>query len=122
MSRGIPGFPTHDRLDFARSIFGSNPFSDLAMTNWIGVAIWILLGGVIGLSMKLFVRLEEETSGHGILLAILGALAAVIGGMLGVGIFQFYEPTALSLGGMAGAVFLAALFSFLYRWGVKGMV
>lgn len=92
------------------------------MTNWIGVAIWILLGAAIGLSMKLFVRLEEETSGHGPLLAVLGALAAVIGGMLGVGIFQFYEPLALSIGGMGGAVFLAALFTFLYRWGVKGMV
>ena len=92
------------------------------MTNWIGVAIWLLLGAVIGLSMKLFVKLDEETSGHGALLAVLGALAALIGGMLGVGIFQFYEPTALSIGGMGGAVFLAALFSFLYRWGVKAMV
>ncbi|MFP3948801.1 MAG: hypothetical protein ACOC8K_02835 [Gemmatimonadota bacterium] len=92
------------------------------MTNWIGVAIWLLLGAVIGLSMKIFVKLEEETSGHTTLLIVLGALAAVIGGMLGVGIFQFWDPTALSIGGMGGAVFLAAFFSFLYRWGVKAMV
>ncbi|MDX1567638.1 MAG: hypothetical protein R3223_07545 [Longimicrobiales bacterium] len=92
------------------------------MTNWIGVAIWLLLGAVIGLSMKLLVKLDEETSGHTVLLAVLGALAAVIGGMLGVGIFQFWDPMALSPGGMGGAVFLAALFSFLYRWGVKAMV
>lgn len=92
------------------------------MTNWIGVAIWILLGAAIGLSMKLFVRLDEETSGHGIILTILGAFAAVIGGMLGVGIFHFYDPMALSLGGMGSAAVLAVVLTFLYRWGVKGLV
>lgn len=92
------------------------------MTNWIGVGIWILLGGAIGFSMKLFVRLEEETSGHTLLLTVLGAFAGVVGGMLGVGIFHFYEPAALSLGGMASAVVLAALLTFIYRWGVRGMV
>lgn len=92
------------------------------MTNWIGVAIWILMGAAIGFSMKLFVRLEEETSGHGLILVVLGAFAGVIGGMLGVGIFQFYDPTALSVGAMGGAVVLAALLTFLYRWGVKGLV
>ncbi len=92
------------------------------MTNWIGVAIWILLGASIGLVMKLLVQLDEETSGHTLVLAILGAFAAVIGGMLGVGIFQFYEPTALSVGGMGGAIALACLLTFVYRWGVKSLV
>lgn len=92
------------------------------MTNWIGVGIWILLGAAIGLSMKFFVSLEEETSGHGTLLVFFGAFGAVIGGMLGVGILEFDEPTALSLGGMAGAVLLAALLTFVYRWGVKRLV
>lgn len=92
------------------------------MTNWIGVGIWILLGGAIGLSMKLFVHLDDETSGHGTLLFFFGAFGAVVGGMLGVGILEFDDPTALSLGGMAGAVALATLLTFLYRWGVKRLV
>lgn len=92
------------------------------MTNWIGIGIWIILGAAIGLSMKLFVKLDEETSGHGTLLAVLGAFGAVVGGMLGVGLFAFWDPSALSLGGMGGAIFLSALLAFVYRWGVKGMV
>lgn len=92
------------------------------MINWIGVAIWILLGAAIGLVMKLVIRLPEETSGHGIVLATLGAFAAVIGGMLGVGIFHFDDPVALSVGGVASAAVLALLLSGVYRWGVKRMV
>jgi hypothetical protein len=42
--------------------------------------------------------------------------------MLGVGIFAFYDPSALSIGGMAGAAGLAILFTFIYRWGVKGLL
>lgn len=92
------------------------------MTNWIGVGIWILLGGAIGLSMKLLVHLEEETSGHATLLFFFGAFGAVIGGMLGVGLLEFDDPTALSLGGMAGAAALSAFLTFVYRWGVKRLV
>lgn len=92
------------------------------MENWIGVAIWIVLGAVIGLGMKGLVDLPEETSGHTLVLTFLGAFAAVIGGMLGVGIFHFYEPVALSLGGMTSAVALALLLTFLYRWGVKALI
>ena len=92
------------------------------MENWIGIAIWIVLGAVIGLAMKPIVRLEgEEAPGHGAILAVLGAFAAVIGGMLGVGIFDFEQHRALSIGGMAGGVVLAVLFTFIYRWGIKGL-
>ena len=92
------------------------------MNNWIGVGIWLVLGAVIGLSMKLVMHLDDETSGHTTILAVMGALAALIGGMLGVGIFDFYDHQALSAGGMGGAVFLAVVLSFVYRWGVKGLV
>lgn len=92
------------------------------MENWIGVAIWIVLGGVIGFSMKALVKLPDETSGHTLVLLVLGAFAGVIGGMLGVGIFHFYEPQALSAGGMGGAVALAVLLTFVYRWGVKALI
>ncbi len=91
------------------------------MENWIGVGIWIVMGGVIGLAMKLVVKRPDTTPGHSRLLFILGAFAAVIGGMLGVGILEFDNPVALSLGGMAGAVALATLMTWIYRWGVKGL-
>lgn len=91
------------------------------MENWIGIAIWIVLGAVIGLAMKALVSLPEERPGHSAVIAVLGAFAAVIGGMLGVGIFEFFDPRSLSLGGMGGAVFLALLFTFIYRRGVRGL-
>ena len=52
---------------------------------------------------------------------VLGAFSACVGGMLGVGLFEFYEPLAISAGGMGGAVFLAVLLTYVYRWGVKGL-
>lgn len=91
------------------------------MENWIGVAVWIVLGVSIGLAMKLVVKRPDTTSGHTRLLCTLGAFAAVIGGMLGVGILEFDDPVALSPGGMAGAVALAVLMTWVYRWGIKGL-
>ena len=90
------------------------------MENWIGIGIWIVMGAAIGVTMKALVKQPSETPGHTTVIAVLGAFGAVIGGMLGVGIFQFWFPSALSLGGMGGAVFLASLMSFLYRWGIRG--
>ena len=92
------------------------------MQNWIGIAIWIIMGAVIGLSMKVIVKRPEETPGHTRVLAVLGSFAAVIGGMLGVGIFHIYEPLALSPGGMLCGAGFAALMTFIYRWGIRTMV
>lgn len=92
------------------------------MENWIGIGIWIVLGILIGTVMKILVRRPDATPGHSTVLAVLGGFAAVIGGMLGVGIFSFYEPAALSIGGMAGAVAFAVLMTWLYRWGLRGLV
>jgi len=91
------------------------------MENWIGVGIWIVMGAVVGLAMKLVVRRPDTTPGHTRLLCLLGAFAAVIGGMLGVGIFEFDDPVALSIGGMGGAAGFAALMTWVYRWGIKGL-
>lgn len=91
------------------------------MENWIGAAVWIVIGGVVGLSMKLLVKNPSETPGHAVLLFVLGAFAAAIGGMLGVGIFEWDDPTALSVGGMAGALVFSAMMTWVYRWGVKGL-
>jgi hypothetical protein len=42
--------------------------------------------------------------------------------MLGVGLFHFHEPLAMSVGGMAGAFVLAVLMTGIYRWGVRGLI
>lgn len=92
------------------------------MENWIGIAVWIVMGVAIGLVMKALVRNPDETPGHTGVLVALGGFAAVIGGMLGVGIFHFDNPVSLSVGGiLAGAVFAAAM-TFLYRWGVRALI
>jgi hypothetical protein len=92
------------------------------MENWIGVGVWIVMGGLMGLVMKAVIKRPEATAGHTTILVVLGAFAAVVGGMLGVGIFAFEDPLALSVGGMAGATVLSALFTFVYRWGVRGLI
>jgi hypothetical protein len=92
------------------------------MQNWIGIGIWIVLGALIALGMKVVIARPEETEGHTVVLAALGAFAAVIGGMLGVGIGEFFDPKALSLGGMVGAVVFAVFFSWLYRWGTRALI
>ena len=92
------------------------------MENWIGIGVWILMGAGIAFLMRILIKRPEETPGHVPVLLVLGAFAAVIGGMLGVGIFEFDEPLALSTGGMAGAATLAAVMSFIYRWGIRGLI
>ena len=91
------------------------------MENWIGIGIWIVMGGVIGLGMKAAVKLPEETPGHTTILFVLGSFAAAIGGMLGVGIFEFDHPIALSPGGMISAFVFAVMMTWTYRWGIKGL-
>lgn len=92
------------------------------MENWIGVGVWIVMGALVGLAMKVVVQRPEEQPGHTLILALFGAFGAVIGGMLGVGLFHFYHPTALSIGGFGGALVLAAIMSWTYRWGIRTMV
>ena len=92
------------------------------MENWIGIGVWIIMGGFIALVMRTLVKRPEETPGHVPVLMIIGAFGAVIGGMLGVGIFEFDEPLALSAGGMAGAAAFAVVMSFIDRWGIRGLI
>ncbi len=97
------------------------------MENWIGIGVWIVMGAGIAIVTRVAIRRPEETPGHVPVLVVLGAFAAVIGGMLGVGIVEFGiskidEPLAFSTGGMAGAAIFAAVMSFLYRWGIRGLI
>jgi hypothetical protein len=92
------------------------------MENWIGIGIWLVMGSLIGMAMKALIKQPQTTRGHTTVLMVLGALAAMVGGMLGVGIFAYRDPTALSVGGMASAAALALLFTFLYRWGIKRLI
>ncbi len=92
------------------------------MENWIGIGVWIVMGAFIALVMRAVIKRPEETPGHIPVLVLLGAFGAVIGGMLGVGIFEFDDPLALSAGGMGGAATFAILMSFIYRWGIRGLI
>ena len=92
------------------------------MENWIGVGVWTVMGAFIALVMRAVIKRPEETPGHIPVLVLLGAFGAVIGGMLGVGIFEFDDPLALSAGGMGGAATFAILMSFIYRWGIRGLI
>ena len=92
------------------------------MENWIGIGIWIVMGGLIALVMRAVIKRPEETPGHVPVLMVIGAFGAVIGGMLGVGLFEFDDPLALSVGGMAGAASFAVVMSFIYRWGIRGLI
>lgn len=92
------------------------------MENWIGIGIWIVMGAVLAVVAKALVKLPEEAPGHTPVLLTLGAFGAVIGGMLGVGIFEFYEPTALSVGGMGSAAVFALFISWCYRWSIKNFI
>jgi len=92
------------------------------MQNWIGIAIWIVMGAVVGLVMRALIQRPEETPGHTPILMVLGSFAAVIGGMLGVGIVHLYEPLALSVGGMTGAAIFSIMMTFVYRWGLRTLI
>ena len=92
------------------------------MQNWIGIGVWIVMGTIIALVMRVTIKRPEETPGHVPVLITIGAFGAVVGGMLGVGIFEFEDPLALSTGGMAGAAALSILMSFIYRWGIRGLI
>ncbi len=92
------------------------------MENWIGIGIWIVMGAFIALGMRAVIKRPEETPGHVPVLVVIGAFGAVIGGMLGVGLFEFDDPLALSRGGMAGAATFAVFMSFIYRWGIRGLI
>jgi NhaP-type Na+/H+ or K+/H+ antiporter len=92
------------------------------MQNWIGIAIWIIMGASIGLLMRALISRPEEQRGHAQVIAVLGAFAAVIGGMLGVGTLHLYDPMAISVGGMAGAAIFSVLMTFIYRWGLRTLI
>lgn len=90
--------------------------------NFVGIGIWIVMGAVISLMMRILIKRPEETPGHVPVLVAIGVFGAVIGGMLGVGIFEFDDPIAWSTGGIAGAATFAAFMSFIYRWGIRGLI
>jgi hypothetical protein len=88
----------------------------------VGIGIWIVMGAVISFMMRILIKRPEETPGHVPVLVAIGVFGAVIGGMLGVGIFEFDDPIAWSTGGIAGAATFAAFMSFIYRWGIRGLI
>lgn len=93
------------------------------MTNWIGVGIWIAMGVVAAFAVKLVVRRPAaDSAGETLLLVVLSAIAATIGGMLGVGFFNLYRPEAIAPGPMISAGVMGLFMAWLYRWGTGTMV
>lgn len=92
------------------------------MENWIGAGIWIILGIIVGTVVCAMVKVPGAQPGNCLLAMVFGAFGAVVGGMLGVGIFEFGDERALSAGGMIGALALSILMSWTYRWGSKSVV
>lgn len=90
------------------------------MENWIGIGIWLVMGAAIGLVVRAVVQRPEEVDGHVPIIMALSAFGAVIGGMLGVGIFHFYEPSALGIWAMVSAAVFATFIAWVYRWGIRG--
>ena len=35
---------------------------------------------------------------------------------------EFFDPVALSVGGMASAAVFAAFMAWVYRWGIRGLI
>ena len=91
------------------------------MENWIGAGIWIILGIIVGTVVCAVVKVPGAQPGNRLLAMVFGAFGAVVGGMLGVGIFEFGDERALSAGGMIGALALSILMSWTYRWGSKSV-
>ena len=92
------------------------------MQNWIGVGIWIVMGAAVGLAMKVIVKRPEETSGHTVVLAALGSFAACIGGMLGVGHLPYVRAPGDQPGRHGRRLRLRRPLTFIYRWGVRGLI
>ncbi|MCH8201002.1 MAG: hypothetical protein IIB85_03680 [Chloroflexi bacterium] len=53
---------------------------------------------------------------------IISVVVNVINIRIGVGIFHLYEPLALSAGGMAGGAVFSVVMTFVYRWGIRGLI
>tara|TARA_Y100000590_G_scaffold140051_1_gene160582 strand:- start:23713 stop:23991 length:279 start_codon:yes stop_codon:yes gene_type:complete len=92
------------------------------MNNWIGIGVWIVMGILVSLLARIVIKQPEETVGHVTILTLLGIFGAIIGGMLGVGIAEFEEPLAFSIGGIVGALIFSAFTSFMYRWGIRSLI
>ena len=41
------------------------------MENWIGIGVWIVMGGLLGLTMGAIIRRPEATPGHTTILVVL---------------------------------------------------
>ena len=94
--------------------------------DWFQSGYIVALGLLALVALVLFVVQELQTDAPAVSLGVLKdrsfSSATVIGGMLGVGIGEFFDPRALSVGGMTGAVIFAVFFSWLYRWGSRALI
>jgi uncharacterized membrane protein YeaQ/YmgE (transglycosylase-associated protein family) len=83
------------------------------LTFIVGFLVWIALGVVAGVIMP---RAYKAAGTEAWLAIVFGICGAFIGGMLGSAAHVYHDATPLRIGGLLGAIFGAAFFTFLYNF------
>lgn len=82
------------------------------MTYVIGLLIWLVVGIVAAVVLRVLYKGPTTTVALAQFFAICGAF---VGGMLGVSPYVTHDPSPLRFGGLLGAVLGALLFSYAYN-------
>ncbi|MEO5510006.1 MAG: hypothetical protein ABIV28_04240 [Longimicrobiales bacterium] len=79
----------------------------------IGFAVWITIGVVIAVVMRMFYKVAGAESW---LTFVFGFFGAFIGGMLGTAGYVHHDPNPFRFGGMLGALLGALFFTACYHF------
>ncbi|MEX1182720.1 MAG: hypothetical protein WEF86_05760 [Gemmatimonadota bacterium] len=83
---------------------------------FIGLAVWVAIGVIVGLVMNAAYRGPETTP---LMTVVFGFFGAIIGGMLAMSAYIFHDPAPLRFGGLLGATLGASFFTFVYHFIAK---
>ncbi len=79
----------------------------------IGFAIWIAVGVVAAMAVRLFYRVPRTDAW---LTFVFGFFGAFIGGMLGTSGYVHHDPNPFRFGGILGAALGALFFTAVYHF------
>ncbi len=79
----------------------------------IGFAVWIAIGVIIAIAMRMFYKVARTDAW---LTFTFGFFGAFIGGMLGTAGYVHHDPNPFRFGGMTGALLGAILFTTCYHF------